>query len=114
MARCFQRAELLLRASHRRPRETCRGWLPARRGGRGCRSRTSLIERAAWVGPLGDVGRFAALLDHRVVLVLLDDVLDLGELVTGHDREAQCVLAYRLVLGAAEPQELVASQTAAL
>src|SRR3954454_12006368 len=66
--------------------------------------------RPAGVRRLDDVVGVGVLLDDRVAVVALDDVLDPGEVVTRHDREPPRVASNALVLGPAEPDELVASE----
>src|SRR3954454_2602112 len=70
--------------------------------------------RPAGVRRLDDVVGVGVLLDDRVAVVALDDVLDPGEVVTRHDREPPRVASNALVLGPAEPDELVASEATAL
>src|SRR4051812_48884453 len=59
--------------------------------------------RPARVRGLDDVVDVGVLLDDRVAVVALDDVLDPGDVVTRHDREPPCVASNALVLGPAEP-----------
>src|SRR3954466_9091113 len=74
----------------------------------------SAFARPERVRGLDDVVDVGVLLDDRVAVVALDDVLDPGDVVTRHDREPPRVASNALVLGPAEPDELVASEASAL
>src|SRR5919112_1609024 len=75
--------------------------------------RVALPNGRARVRGLRDVVGVGVLLDDRVALVALDDVLDVGDVVTGVDREPPRVAMHGLVLGARQLDELLAAEAAA-
>src|SRR5919107_2116097 len=75
--------------------------------------RLSIVDGPARVRGLDDVVGVGVLLDDRVALVARDDVFDVGDLVTGDDREPPRVRAHGLVLGARQLDQLVAAEAAA-
>jgi hypothetical protein len=69
----------------------------------------------SWVCRVGHVrGGAGTRLDDDIAVVALDGLVDLGDLVARSDREAARMASDGLVLVPAEPDELVASNLAAL
>src|SRR3954452_18582869 len=75
---------------------------------------SSVGARAAGVGPLREVGGVRMRLDHGVLGIPLDLMLELGDHMAGRDDETPRVETHRLVLIATKRDESIAAELPAL